>query len=460
MPYEGEYAQYIPLKRILESEQVKKLKERARTITQDAKERIKATTVVADIKPSQYVPDFVIAIDGSCLPVMVENGFPGAEMGCITVASVLLDLAKMRELDEQRPADPRKVRETRETSSIEKIVPGANVVVDEEASADASLRKVLFEVFSDTRVSDKSESLLDTYEALLKYKKEQADEKRRQKCPYGYKDNDDSCFKTYEPRSGAYTCSCDKKLTLYSTDALRVYENMQSGGSNSSLYTEIMQVWERIWIVHTLRTLEQRKLLPILKRLAIIVDGPLAVFGHPAWLSDAIYQELRRINDKAKHINNGLDILIIGVEKTGAFVDHFAKLDESSEGQQGILKPHTALLLNDEYIKKNVIYSDSKKVYGEATYFGRKFFYKTASGARIVPSLPFLTDAHKNTQKADIDQYPRLADALSILDQLVSIQYPNSLMPLVEAHAEAAIPLHLGTQLLEELVRKSESSTD
>ena len=365
MPYEGEYAQYIPLKRILESEQVKKLKERSRTITQDARERIKATTIVADVQPSQYVPDFIIAIDGSCLPVSVENGFPGAEMGCITVASVLLDLAKMRELDKQRPADPRKVRETRNTSSLESIVPGANVVVDEEESADSSLRKVLYEEFSNNRISIESESLLETYEALLTYKPEQADEKRRQKCPYGYKDGDE-CSNVYQPNNGSYACSCDKKLPLYSTDALRVHENMQSGGSNSSLYTEIMQVWERVWIVHTLRTLEQKKLLPILKRLAIVVDGPLAVFGHPAWLSDAIYKELSRINDKAKRINGGLDILLIGVEKTGAFVDHFAKLDESSEGEQGILKPRTALLLNDEYIKKNIIYSDSKKVYGRS----------------------------------------------------------------------------------------------
>ncbi len=75
MPYEGEYAQYIPLKRILESEQVKKLKERSRTVTQDAKECIKATTVVADIQPSQYVPDFIIVIDGSCLPSHCRKRF-------------------------------------------------------------------------------------------------------------------------------------------------------------------------------------------------------------------------------------------------------------------------------------------------------------------------------------------------------------------------------------------------
>lgn len=455
MPYEGEFAQYIPLKRILESEQVKNLKRRAKTTTANARERIDATTVVTNIQPSEYVPDFIIAIDGSNIPVSVENGFPGAEMGYVTVASVLLDLAKMRELDKQRPADPRKVRRTRDTSSLDSALPGANVVVDDDDSADASLRKVLFEVFSDTRVSNDSESLLETYEALLAYKPEQADEARRQKCPYGLT-NDDDCSRVYKRKNGVYQCDCEYKRPLYSTDSLRVHENMQPGGSNRSLYTEIMQVWERIWIIHTLRALEKKNLLPILKRLAIVVDGPLAVFGHPAWLSAAIYQELKRINEKAKRINNGLDILLIGVEKTGVFSDHFAKLDESPEGEQGILDPRTALLLTDDYIKKNIIYSDSSKMYGGATYFGRKFFYKTASGAKIVPALPFLEDAHKDLRTAKESQFPRLADALSVLDQLVSARYPDSLMPLVEAHAEAAIPLHLGTQLLEKLASRSD----
>ena len=58
-------------------------------------------------------------------------------------------------------------------------------------------------------------------------------------------------------------------------------------------------------------------------------------------------------------------------------------------------------------------------------------------------------------KRADTAQFPRLADALSVLDQLVSTRYPNSLDPLVAAHSEAAIPLHLGTQILEDLARKS-----
>lgn len=454
MPYEGERAGYIPLKRILESEQVKGLRDRAKVATKSTKERVAEATIVADIEPSEYMPDFIIAIDGSNIPVEIENGFPGAELGYVTVASVLLDLEKQRELDKQRPANPREMRKTRTPSSLDKALPGTNVVVDDEDSAVASLRKVLFEIFGDARVSHDAESLLETYEVLLAHKPEQADESRRQKCPYGYRADDD-CSHSYKRGLGSYQCDCEYQRKLYSTDALRVYENLQEGGSNASLYTEVMQVWERIWIVHVLRTLEKKKLLPVLKRLAIIVDGPLAVFGHPAWLSAAISQELRRINEKAKQINDGLDILLIGVEKTGLFVEHFARLDESPEGEPNTLNPRTAMLLTDEYIKKNIIYSDSAKMYGGATYFGRKFFYKTLSGARIVAILPFLDDSHKNLHQAEIAQFPRLADALSILDQLVSVRYPNSLVPLVDAHSEASIPLHLGTQILEDLARKS-----
>ena len=55
--------------------------------------------------------------------------------------------------------------------------------------------------------------------------------------------------------------------------------------------------------------------------------------------------------------------------------------------------------------------------------------------------------------RADPNQYPRLADALSLIDQLVSSRYPNSLSPLISAHAEAAIPMNIGARVLEEIAK-------
>jgi hypothetical protein len=87
------------------------------------------------------------------------------------------------------------------------------------------------------------------------------------------------------------------------------------------------------------------------------------------------------------------------------------------------------------------------------TYFGRKFFYKTSTGGRIVGSLPFLSEAQDTLDSDDISLYPQFASACALLDKLASNRFPNAVTPLVAAHAEAAIPLELGTKVLQQLAK-------
>jgi hypothetical protein len=216
------------------------------------------------------------------------------------------------------------------------------------------------------------------------------------------------------------------------------------------MYAEAMQVWERLWLVNFLRSLEAQGILPQHRALAVIMDGPLAVFGHPAWLSKAISLELCRLNSVARQ--GGHDLLIIGIEKSGAFVDHFAALDavDRTIGASPI-RNQTALPLTNSYIREHIVVSDGK-TYGEDTYFGRKVFYKTAAGARLVATLPFLCDADRDLDDTDPARFPRLADAMSLMDAVFSVRFPNALGPLVAAHAEAAIPLNVGRRAFEQLI--------
>src|SRR5947207_10843958 len=123
---------------------------------------------------------------------------------------------------------------------------------------------------------------------------------------------------------------------------------MNPAGTNGAMYVEVSQVLEHVWLINILRTIEQQGWLSSLRRLAFVVDGPLAVFGHPAWLSEAIVQELRRLNAAAQRAN-GNDILILGVEKSGPFFDHFQQLDVSAEGLRDRLPRSAAILLTDQY---------------------------------------------------------------------------------------------------------------
>ena len=469
MPYEGELAQYEPLRRIANDEKIELLLGRSKTRQEPATPASLPRITYADIEPSQFRPTHIIAIDGSNIAVPIKVEYPGAELGYVTVASVILNLELLTELDKMRPVNPVEYRKTEDAESIDSVFPGCNIVIDDDVSAKSSFRKVVYELLNEKRLFDDGESLLDTYEALLEYKPPDD-----QKCPYSdiYENACSASQPLYVKRKGIYQCNCVASLPLYSTDALRIHERFRPDSSNAAIYTEVMQVLERLWLVHILRGFEKKGYLRLLRNFAFVLDGPLAIFGQPAWLSQAIKQELKRINKVAKPYTNDLDILLIGVEKSGSFVAHFeqlviTKVNDAESGKidvpfnklashhmnDSLVPPQTACLLTDDYIKRNIIYSESARPYGRQTYFGRKFFYRTKSGAQIVASLPFLNEYHEDIRRAEPDQYPRLADAMAIFDQLVSSKYPNSLAPIVAAHAEASIPLNLGKRVLERMAR-------
>jgi hypothetical protein len=214
-----------------------------------------------------------------------------------------------------------------------------------------------------------------------------------------------------------------------------------------------MATIEKLWLVHILRAFEYKGWLPTLRRVAFIMDGPLAVFSTSSWLTKAINYEITRINELQRKVN-GQDLLIIGIEKSGTFYNHFIDIDTTKDGITDKFPKQSALLLDDSYIKRNIIFSESTKPYGQDTYFGRKFFYKTFTGQKIVPVVAYFNKHQRNMDTANPEQFPRLADVMHLLDKLVSSRYPNSVSPLVSAHAEAAIPLNLGKRIFEDIARE------
>lgn len=390
------------------------------------------------------IPEYAFAIDGSHAEVDVRNGYPGAKVGYVTVASVLLDLKRIDELDEARPVDPREFRKTEEASTMDAALPGCNVVLRSHTSAVDSFREAFYENFLD-RVIDTQDgcSLLQTYEFLLSQRTSISTV-----CPYSPQTE---CGKEFSVPAGATTCPCKKALPIYSTDALRVHERFHDSSTNGEAFGEVMQVWERVLLIHLLRWFERQDLLEKIPRIAFILDGPLAVFGHPAWLSPIIKKELMRLNDVVR-TKTGSDLLIIGIEKSGSFVTHFEEVDQTATGEP-FFPSQSYALLTDQYIKERVIFSTSDKPYGQDTYFGRKFFYKAKSGARIVGTIPMLDTSQSDITANDISKYPSFATVCATLDKLVSSRFPNSVGPVVTAHSHAAIPLVLGTKVLQQLAK-------
>lgn len=443
MPYEGEFAGYRSVRRIAETERVQKLLNRSKISGNQPKQSVlhprPAPATIQDL------PAFVLAIDGSYQEVDVKTGYPGAKVGYVTVASVLLDLASVSSLDELRPVDPKEFRKTEQASTIDSALPGSNVITINQTGARESFRQELYEVFHDVILDDDQRiRLLSTFEALLQYKPKS----KPQLCPYH---ESEGCEALFVIPPGSSQCpSCNRPV--FSTDALRIHERFREVGTNGEAFGLVMQVWERVLLIHILRCFEQQRILDRVGRLAFFLDGPLAQFGPPAWLSAAISAELKRLN-KIVHDKTGNDLIILGIEKTGNFVTHFEEIDHTENPGEARFSPRSFLMLTDRYIKERIAYSESEKRYGEDTYFGRKFFYKSQSGARIVASIAFLNDAQDTLDTDDIGLYQQFKTICSLLDKLVSSRYENAISPLIAAHAHAAIPLHLGAKVLKRLAQ-------
>jgi len=449
MGFEGEFASYEPLRRLLDSEKIKQLQSRMRLqSTEPLHGAIKTSLIHKNDLPKSgnIQPDLVLAIDGSHLEGHPEKGFPGAEYGYITIAAVLIDLKLISQLEKEDIIDPKLFRKTENPATQESCFPGCNITLDNDKDAKSSLRKAIFEDFQNNRSLNGGETILETYEHLLNIKIEKFPEAKKPDSPI------EGVEKEMEYGFGIYTCPYSGE-PLYSTDALRLHELMNPSGTNGELFGQIMSTLEKLWLVNILRSCEQKNLLSTLRRIAFIIDGPLAVFSTSSWLTKVIEAELWRINEKQKIINEQ-DMMILGIEKSGIFFNHFKDIDTSKEGTPDVFPNQSALLLTDEYIKKNIIFSESIKPYGQDTYFGRKFFYKAASGQRIVPVIAWFNKEQKDISTAKPEQFTRLADVITLLDMVVSNRYPNSLSPIISAHAEAAIPLNIGTRLFEDIARE------
>ena len=447
MAFEGELASYEPLRRILSSEKIQSLQKRLFVqYSLPSPELIKKKIIAINELPKTInQPDYVLAIDGSHLEGQPEKGYPGAEFGVVTIASVLIDLVKVEQCEKNDFIDPKKFRETEKASSQESLFAGCNIVLDTEKDAKSSLRRMLYEELKTLRIFNDGETLLETYEYLLKKKLELFKDSHSPKNPI------DEDYRL-EYGFGEYTCKYTNEA-LFSTDALRLHELMNPTGTNGELFGQIMATLEKLWLINILRWFELSGNLSILRRISFFSDGPLAVFSTSSWLTKVIEYELRRINELQKKINSE-DMIILGIEKSGAFFNHFIDIDTSKEGTADIFPRQSAFLLDDNYIKNNIIFSKSTKPYGLDTYFGRKLFYKTASGQKLVPVIAWYNDYQKNLDTANPDQFSRLGDVLHLLDRLVSNRYPNSISPLISAHAEAAIPLNMGTRLFEDIARE------
>jgi hypothetical protein len=70
-----------------------------------------------------------------------------------------------------------------------------------------------------------------------------------------------------------------------------------------------------------------------------------------------------------------------------------------------------------------------------------------------VANIPYLSAAQDSLSTDDPAAFQKFGTVCTLLDKLVTSRFPNALGPIVSAHAQASIPLHLGQKVLKQLAK-------
>ncbi len=386
----------------------------------------------------------IIAIDGSEVPYKVQNGFPKAEAALLNIAGLVIKTDELRKIGRDEIPSPSRLRELETVKTMSAVLPGPNVVGVAPGQETPkkffrwTLRREL-----DFKLDPDHESLLETFLSITTLAQGAT---AKFQCPI------EDCTQLLTRPVADTVCSCEKREQIYSTDSLRAHERFYDNRSSQQAYTAFRQVTEHLLLINILRYFHQQCDSIMFDEIAFVMDGPLAIFAMPAWLKGHIQNEVGRIHqDLIGQGRRGL--FLMGIEKTGEFVSHLEELDWlEEEGPRQRLENGTALVPTTEYIYRYVNPNpNTDKAYGEAVYYGRKILYKNKAGQHAVVMTPIVNAIGREPNSVSPEAFPRLGEALDIVDDLYTHLYRDGFVPLVRANAHAAIPLRTGQRILDSI---------
>jgi hypothetical protein len=390
--------------------------------------------------PRRPATSHVVAFDGSNQEVEAKTKYPSIRVGFIQVGAVLLDLEKFLNSREEGLVNARRLQEAQTTKIVNAVLPSSQVMRPGMSGVD-SWRVELYETFSKQVVQDfgADVSLVDAL--LLLHRDPRTPDAT---VPIGQCPNCDDAGQhvAAEPRN---CTNCQQPI--YATDLLRTDEEYSEEGSNIEILTRAMNVAERLLTV-TYMDGFLRTNPAVLGQLMFITDGPLAFFGPTAPLKRRMVDYWRRLSDTLT--NEGFaPPLLVGIEKSGVFVDHANAVAEH-------LAAESVMVLDQKYIAEHIRRKKSDSIYGKDEFYGRRFFYKTSTNQMLVVTVPRLpagqpyeagaaSGANAAEQPAS---YPTLRPTLEALDRLQTRLYANAVIPVALAHSASSLPLGTGRSVL------------
>jgi hypothetical protein len=370
----------------------------------------------------------IIAIDGGYSEVPVRAEFPSATICFFQFGALTFSLADLESLEASPFIEPEDMAKLKRMQRLKFTMPVRNVLKAPHPTLITSVRGALYDFFAQSMDGG---TLLETLKWFVFEEFDKVKETYElANCPVCHKPR---VLLSAKQLGVDYTLRCPQcRSQLYLTDVFRLHEAVDNELGAAGILGYVTTLLEQILLIHLLRlVLHQRPAL--LRELFFLKDGPLAFFGQTA----NMHKPMRAL---VRYLLNAHDLFLVGVEKSGPFVEHAAAIAE-------LLPSSTVLLLDNSYIYKYIIpgAADADGAYGRTTYYGNKLIFKSRDSSLYVITLP-TTEPHLSPKASD---FKNLREILTLLEKLRCDMFDDALIPVALANKLVSLSNRPSTQILQ-----------
>lgn len=386
--------------------------------------------------PANNPVEAIIAVDGGYTEAILEKDFPSRSIHFLQFGALFFKQEDLAQIDSSAFIAPEDMVKLKNISRLKLALPTKNIRLEDENTLKGSVLKTIFEFFTKNTL-DEDKSLIDTLAWFIfrRYKGGQKLEEDRHwhlaTNPLSPDGNPVTLSETNMNKD--YTFSCPETGgKIYLTDIFRLHEVIDEDTGAAGILGYLVNVIEHIIIIHLIRQLFYTQ-PEILKKIMFIKDGPTGFFGPTAGLH-------KPMRDLINWLLSKQNILLTGLEKSGAFVDHAHEIDKT-------LNPGEALILTDEYIYRYILPGsvNHTRTYASSTNYGHKIIFKTRSRQMHVVSIP-TRELKKAPNESDL---PNLQVILANVEALHCDMYDSALFPVALVNKLVSLSAHPSQRILQ-----------
>lgn len=382
-----------------------------------------------------------LTFDGGYQEVVTESKYPATALAFFQFGALHFQRQDLENLEQQPFIDPDDMARLKQMQRFQFVLPLRNYVLKSSDSITNSVRRSLQD-FMRQQPADDKHRLLDTLRWFLFREYLPPDERKKVfddiNCPHCRRPN--IPLERQKLQGPEYVATCpheDCKGEILLIDVLRLHEAIDDELGAGGIMGYVTTAVEQLLLIHFLHLFLLVK-TDTLDSTILIKDGPLAFFGTTARLHVAMLDLVSFLQRKHK-------LYMVGLEKSGAFVEHAADISS-------LLEPSQLLLLDNDYIYKYITpgrASDTDRPYASTSYYGQKLIFKAPDESVYVATVP----VPALVAFPKVENLPGLGVILTNIAKLQCNLFENALVPIALANKLVSLSNRPSVRILAEFAK-------